>query len=743
MFKLSPKLQEFARHVRATILKVVGVLAIVGLLVALPTADATAAPTPATSDCRLESPKGGIQHVIYIQFDNTHFRRDNPNVPSDLQQMPHLLNFITDYGTLMANDHTALISHTATGILTSLTGVYPDRMGQPVSNSFRYFTPAGGTRTGVSFAYWTAPLFDPAGPPFPPVGQTDFTPTMINENGKVAPAPWVPYTRAGCDFGAVGTANTILENTGIDIATVFGPTSAEALQAALDHPGTAATQTFADFVGIGIHCAQGSAVCSAANHGRPDPLTDEPGGYSDYQGLFGARYVNPVINAGGPMTDLDGNTIQDANGHIGFPGFDGMVATVSLAWVAQMQEAGIPITFAYISDAHDGHGTAGNIHFAYGPGEAGYVQQLQAYDAAFQKFFARLASDGIDKTNTLFVFTVDEGDHFVGDAPTPAGCDGVTTPCTYNRVGEINADLRRMVYTQFGDSTLFSVHSDDAPTVYVNGTSLQPIRDQTDPVVRNLEREMAQLNWLNPYTNVVENNILVALADHTEMKTLHMVTADPFRTPTFTPFADPDWFFFATGGGICMSQAECAFIPARTSQSFAWNHGDIQDEIASTWAGYVGPGIADVGINDSTWSDHTDLRPTIMDLVGLKDDYIQDGRLVSEILTGYAVPKAVKSSGRFIVLAETYKQLNAPFGRFAMDILKSSTFALASNDQGDATYNSVEGQIESLTSQRDTLSAQMKALLNGAAFNGQAFSDSQAQSLIGQGQSLLAQAHAL
>ena len=31
-----------------------------------------------------------------------------------------------------------------------------------------------------------------------------------------------------------------------------------------------------------------------------------------------------------------------------------------------------------------------------------------------------------------------------------------------------------MVYTQFGDTTLFSVHSDDAPTVYVNGTAAQP-----------------------------------------------------------------------------------------------------------------------------------------------------------------------------------------------------------------------------------------------------------------------------
>jgi hypothetical protein len=42
------------------------------------------------------------------------------------------------------------------------------------------------------------------------------------------------------------------------------------------------------------------------------------------------------------MTDLDGNVIQDASGLVGFPGFDAMEPTVSLAWVAQMQEAGIP-----------------------------------------------------------------------------------------------------------------------------------------------------------------------------------------------------------------------------------------------------------------------------------------------------------------------------------------------------------------------------------------------------------------
>src|SRR5260221_7528899 len=78
--------------------------------------------------CRLNSAQSNIQHVIYIQFDNTHFTRDNPNVPSDLEQMPHLLNFLENNGVLLTNHHTPLISHTATDILTSLTGVYGDHM---------------------------------------------------------------------------------------------------------------------------------------------------------------------------------------------------------------------------------------------------------------------------------------------------------------------------------------------------------------------------------------------------------------------------------------------------------------------------------------------------------------------------------------------------------------------------------------------------------------------------------------
>jgi hypothetical protein len=70
----------------------------------------TAAPASTAAGCGLAN---GIKHVIYIQFDNVHYTRDNSNVPSDLEQMPNLLNFITGNGTLISHEHTPLIAHTA------------------------------------------------------------------------------------------------------------------------------------------------------------------------------------------------------------------------------------------------------------------------------------------------------------------------------------------------------------------------------------------------------------------------------------------------------------------------------------------------------------------------------------------------------------------------------------------------------------------------------------------------------
>ncbi len=724
-------------------LLILGVLVLAGAAVAAfggagktnaASGDASAAAV--ANGCQL---KGDIKHVIYLIFDNTHFLRDNPNVPSDLEQMPHLLNFLKGNGTLLTNDHTVLISHTANGILTSLTGMYSDRHGQAVTNSYRYFRADGSTASSSSFKYWTDLTDDVSAVP------TDPNFNMVNGDSgtpKNTPAPWVPYTRAGCDFGAAALANVVLENTGTgpngDMTKVFGSGSAEWNEAVASNaapPGTAArnlAQT--DFVGMAIHCAADGGICTGNPHARPDLLPDEPGGYTGFQGLFGAKYVNPAITGGnGAVNDLNGNPIGDQFGQPGFPGFDGLFASTTLAYVAQMQEAGIPVTFGYISDAHDSHGVSGEVHIARGPGEQPYVDQLKAYDEAFAKFFDRLAADGIDKSNTLFVVTNEEGDHFVGAQATPAGCDGVTTPCAYSLLGEINANLAGLMATQQGITTPFTVHADMAPTIYITGN---PAR--TDPVTRDFGRALGRLTGVSPYSGQTDK-LSVALADPVGMKALHMVTADPQRTPTLTMFADPDYFLFA-GAPNCTSP--CVTVPT-TPPTFAWNHGSIDPEIATTWLGMVGPGVRQAG-EDHTWADHTDTRPTMLSLLGLGDTYVHDGRVLIDQLDDSALPQAVLAHRDVLRrLGAVYKQLNAPFGDFSQATLVMSTSAIKSATPDDTRYISIEDQIAGLTNRRDALAEQIRDALDSAAFAGNELSDRQAKVWIKQAQALIAQAERL
>ena len=104
----------------------------------------------------------GVKHVVELGFDNVHFFRDNPNVPSDLQMMPNLLNFFQGNGTFLSNNHTPLIAHTADDLLTTWTGLYGDRAGMPVSNSYQAYNTDGTTDPASSFAYWTDPVYDTA-----------------------------------------------------------------------------------------------------------------------------------------------------------------------------------------------------------------------------------------------------------------------------------------------------------------------------------------------------------------------------------------------------------------------------------------------------------------------------------------------------------------------------------------------------------------------------------------------------
>jgi len=670
---------------------------------------------------------GDIEHVIYLQFDNTHFNRDATNVASDLEQMPHLLNFLKSSGTLFTNDHTILISHTAGGILSSLTGLYPDRQGQTVSNSYEYFNGPSKTPkfSGItSFKYWTSPVDSAAG--------GDPLPNMITDGQKNTPAPWVPFTRAGCDVGGVGTANIEMENTG-DISNVFGSGSPEAAEAAAN---SQLAQT--DFVGIAIHCSQSPrSVCAGNGNAKPDLLPDEPGGYTGFNALWGTKYVDPAITKGKAcVDDTSGDPITDAIGYCGFPGFDGMLAKNTLGYVEQMQEAGVQVTYGYISDAHDLHvpNLAGDSYSssATGPGEITHLQQLKAYDDAFEAFFEDLDHHGINKDNTLFVITVDEGDHFAGGVGLPQPnanhlvydhrtCTTPTFPnCPSNQIGEVGANIKSVVPGNY------DIHFDSAPTFYVNG-QLGP----TDPTVRSLEQTTGSATLLDPYQGGAAVPIAQGLVDVVGEKALHMVNTDPLRTPTFTMFGNPD-FFFQTSNP-CTGTNECV------TPGFAWNHGDIQQEIGNTWVGFVGPGIDRNGVDSKTWTDHTNVRPTILSLLGLQDDYVDDGHVIVQALRKGALPKALSAS-YIQALEKAYEDVNASFGDFSAAVIKASTKAL----KGDAsTYSSIEGSLTTLTTQRDTLAGQIKQALNDATFGNGTISQSQAQTWINQASSLISQMQAL
>jgi hypothetical protein len=748
------------------------------------------------NDCHLAN---GIKHVVQIGFDNVHFFRDNPNVPSDLQMLPNLLHFLEDNGTFLSNSHTPLIAHTGDDLLTTATGLYGDRHGDGIANDYQTYNADGTTDPATVFTYWNDAIDDTASTPNaghdtnPNLVYSPVPPATANPPVKpdtVAPAPWVPFTRAGCDVGEIATVNQELENPSPDIPDAFGANSPEAQQLAAD-PDSFKDPETADYIGLAVHCAQGSAFCAdaeAVKYGQTAPshtavsdvLPDEPGGYQGYQALFGHKYIAPqlgggtpdvthhgyqVTNAAGNLVDLNGNQLNGAflTNYPGFPGYSNINASQSLAYAADMLENGVQVTNIYLADLHgnefipglDGPGEpCYHAPDALGSGSACYIAQAQYYNQAFGTFFQRLAADGITAKNTLFVVSSDEGDHEAGAnvgravQPTPAGCDGATvsgdtvTPdveCTYpaGTFGELAGNLTGLL-TAAGNTTPFGLEADTAPEFYLHGN---PGPDT--PVVRTFEHDVAGLTAANPYTGTTQK-IDNYLADPTEEAILHFVNADPARTPTLAMFAKPDYYLStgpATCTGSCVTQ----------DTGFAWDHGDYAAEINTNYVAFAGPGVRRLGLDGPAadqgttssgpdsgqtevfqdhfpgpWVDETDIRPTILYLTGLRDDYEHDGRVITQILSR---PNQALSSPGVTGLGECYKQLNSSVGDFAAYTLQADTSAINSSSPGDRVYVGTDKALRGLEVARDRLAGQIKGELEAAAFGDQPVANAGAQAV--------------
>jgi hypothetical protein len=175
--------------------------------------------------------------------------------------------------------------------------------------------------------------------------------------------------------------------------------------------------------------------------------------------------------------------------------------------------------------------------------------------------------------------------------------------------------------------------------------------------------------------------------------------------------------------------------------SFAWDHGDYAAEINTNYLGLVGPGVKNLGLDGSaanagpssagansgqvtvpgsgttgTWADETDIRPTLMYLAGLRDDYESDGRVITQVLSS---PNAALSAPGVDQLGDCYKQLNSSVGQFGTDTLIASTNGLESNSPGDSAFTRSEKTLGALNIRRDVVAGSIKQSLDDAAFTGQ------------------------
>jgi type II secretory pathway pseudopilin PulG len=418
------------------------------------------------------------------------------------------------------------------------------------------------------------------------------------------------------------------------------------------------------------------------------------------------------------------------------------------------------VTYGYISDLHEkkadtrtGCTTTANSATAgrpVGPGDSCYVTNAQHYDQAFQTFFQRLQADGITPANTLFVISSEENDQFAGanvgraTVPTPAGCDGVTTPCNYpsNTIGELQANVKGLLSSSASSGTQFDIEPQGA-SIYVHGNP--PANDGT---VRQLERDTAAMtNPHDTYSGADNEKIVAYQAGALEQRVLHMQTRDPLRFPTYTLFPKPDYFFSTSGLNVSILS------------NFAYDHGYYSPNIDVTWVGVAGKGAAVNGVDGpepaagnqpsdpestntvpeasqvGTWVEETDIRPTMLQLLGLKDDYRSDGHVI-----GQALAKAPKGFAATEELAAGYDQIESSVGQFATDTLIADTKALASGSgSDDSAYQAEQSTLETLANDRDKLVAKLKKVLN----DGHGVKHGKVQKYLAQVNDLLQRADAL
>ena len=135
-----------------------------------------------------------------------------------------------------------------------------------------------------------------------------------------------------------------------------------------------------------------------------------------------------------------------------------------------------------------------------------------SYNAAFAKFFQRLADDGITPSNTVFMFSAEEGDHFAGAnvgrsiQPNCTGTPGtIDYTCSYARDRRLGTDRRAV--SQHPRAAEEPARQHD-PVLQRAAGQLHLHHGEpgpTDPTTRQLERDFGNAQVFDSYDNATEN----------------------------------------------------------------------------------------------------------------------------------------------------------------------------------------------------------------------------------------------
>jgi len=99
-----------------------------------------------------------------------------------------------------------------------------------------------------------------------------------------------------------------------------------------------------------------------------------------------------------------------------------------------------------------------------------------------------------------------------------------------------------------------------------------------------------------------------------------------------------------------------------------------------------------------------------MALVGLKDDYRHEGRVLAEVLDRGALPEGFGDVDSYVRLSQVYEQINAPVGQFGRATLTLSTTALESSS--DAVFQADTKTLTDLGATRDQIATEMQEQLD-------------------------------